>query len=153
LFKQGRIAKTYWAVVEGGPTDDEGLIDRPLGRRDETRGWWMRVDPAGAPSQTRWRVLGRCQGLSWLALAPLTGRTHQLRVHCADAGWPILGDPIYGPAGRASRTPLHLHAQSVSIPLSANKPPINCQAPAPDHMSDALRDCGWTSPEESLRFL
>src|ERR1700742_1262178 len=53
LFKQGRVAKTYWAVVVGGPRADEGPIDKPLGRRDPQRGWWMKVDPAGAPSQTR----------------------------------------------------------------------------------------------------
>ena len=46
LFKQGKIAKTYWALVEGGPEADEGLIDLPLGRLDATRGWWMKVDPA-----------------------------------------------------------------------------------------------------------
>ncbi len=59
LFKQGKVGKTYWAVVAGGPEADEGLIDKPLGRLDATRGWWMKVDPAGQPSQTRWRVLGR----------------------------------------------------------------------------------------------
>ena len=52
LFKQGRITKTYWAVVEGEPSDDEGLIDLPLGRLDAARGWWMKVDPAGQPAQT-----------------------------------------------------------------------------------------------------
>ena len=98
LFKAGRIGKTYWAVVEGGPAADEGLIDKPLGRRDPTRGWWMKVDPDGLPSQTRWRVLGRGalagKPLTWLEMSPLTGRTHQLRVHAASEGWPILGDPF-----------------------------------------------------------
>ena len=59
LFKQGRISKTYWAVVEGTPEADEGLIDLPLGRLDATRGWWMKVDPLGQPSQSRWRGMGR----------------------------------------------------------------------------------------------
>ena len=59
MFKQGKISKTYWAVVEGGPEGDEGLIDKPLGRRDASRGWWMKHDEEGLPSQTRWRVLGR----------------------------------------------------------------------------------------------
>ena len=59
LFKQGRIGKTYWAVVEGGPAEDEGRIDLPLGRLDENRGWWMKPDPQGQPAVTTWKVLGR----------------------------------------------------------------------------------------------
>ena len=59
LFKQGKIGKTYCAIVEGAPDRDEGLIDLPLGRLDANRGWWMKVDPEGQPAQTRWRVLAR----------------------------------------------------------------------------------------------
>src|SRR5688500_7924818 len=57
LFKSGRVGKTYWAVVEGGPAEDEGRIDLALSRRDETRGWWMKVDPAGQPAVTTWKVM------------------------------------------------------------------------------------------------
>lgn len=135
LFKQGKIAKTYWAVVEGGPAADTGLIDLPLGRRDATRGWWMKVDPQGAPSRTRYTVLARGGGHAALALEPLTGRTHQLRVHCAAMGWPILGDPIYGAGGG---TPLRLHARAVSVPLSTTKPPIAVEAPLPAHMRESF---------------
>ncbi len=141
LFKQGKIAKTYWAVVEGGPAEAEGLIDLPLGRRDAERGWWMKVDPAGAPSQTRWRVLASAEGKSLLALTPLTGRTHQLRVHCAAVGFPILGDPIYG-TGRNGVVPLHLHARAIEIPLYKNKPLIQVEAPVPEHMAAALGALG-----------
>ena len=104
LFKQGKIGKTYWAVVEGAPDADEGRIDLPLGKLDETRGWWMKPDPKGVPAVTTWKVLGRSDSLSWLALEPLTGRTHQLRVHCAEMGWPILGDNIYGRTPRSGGT-------------------------------------------------
>lgn len=142
LFKQGKIGKTYWAVVEGQPAGEEGLIDLPLGRLDAARGWWMKVDPAGLPSQTRWRVMGRTETRCWLALSPLTGRTHQLRVHCAAMGWPLLGDPIYAPT--TGGVPLHLHARSVVIPLSSNKEPIRVDAPTPAHMRDALVACGLT---------
>jgi tRNA pseudouridine32 synthase/23S rRNA pseudouridine746 synthase len=82
-------------------------------------------------------VLGRADGRTWLALEPLTGRTHQLRVHCADQGFPILGDPIYG-SGAASAPRLHLHARSIAIPLYKNKGPIAVEAPAPAHMAAAL---------------
>src|SRR5688572_6161787 len=96
LFKGGRVGKTYWAVVDGGPAEDEGRIDLPLAKRDETRGWWMKPDPKGQPAVTTWKVLGRAGGDTWLALEPLTGRTHQLRVRCAESGWPILGAAICG---------------------------------------------------------
>ena len=59
LFKHGRVGKTYWAVVEGGPEAEEGEIDLPLGRLDATRGWWMKPDQKGLPAKTRWKVLGR----------------------------------------------------------------------------------------------
>ena len=66
LFKQGKVEKTYWAVVLGGSAQDEGLIDLPLGRLDEGRGWWMKPDPSGAPAQTLWRVIARAGGTrSW----------------------------------------------------------------------------------------
>lgn len=143
LFKQGRISKTYWAVVEGAPETEEGLIDLPLGRLDATRGWWMKVDPLGQPSQTRWRVMGRREGLAWLALEPLTGRTHQLRVHCAAQGWPILGDPVYGTAPRDGGPPLHLHAREIVVPISKNKEPARVTAPVPAHMREMLTACGW----------
>src|ERR1700688_159070 len=111
LFKQGKIGKIYWAVVEGAPDADEGRINIALSKRDEARGWWMKPDPHGLPSATTWTVMGRTDGMTWLALEPLTGRTHQLRVHCAEMGWPILGDPIYGTAPRLGGPPLQLHSR------------------------------------------
>jgi tRNA pseudouridine32 synthase / 23S rRNA pseudouridine746 synthase len=155
LFKQGKVDKTYWAVVEGGPDRDEGSIDLPLGRRDESRGWWMKVDPSGQPAQTLWRVLGRgadpatALPIAWLALKPLTGRTHQLRVHCAAQGWPILGDPIYGTAARTGGPMLHLHARDIVVPMQRSKPPVTATAPVPDHMRERLAACGW--PGEGAR--
>ena len=62
---------------------------------------------------------------TWLALEPLTGRTHQLRVHCAEMGWPILGDPIYGNAPRIGGPALHLHARKIIVPLYKNREPIS----------------------------
>ena len=150
LFKQGKISKTYWAIVEDGPVEDEGLIDLPLGRLDATRGWWMKVDPLGLPSQSRWRVLGRGQDadgkpVSWLALEPLTGRTHQLRVHCASSGFAIAGDPIYGSAPREGGLELQLHAREITIPLYKNKDPIRVTAEPPAHMLALLKACGWNA--------
>jgi tRNA pseudouridine32 synthase/23S rRNA pseudouridine746 synthase len=155
LFKSGRIGKTYWAVVEGGPAEEEGRIDAPLGRKDATRGWWMKHDPQGQPAVTTWTVLGRAQSaamlddqadphhLTWLALEPLTGRTHQLRVHCAGMGWPIVGDCIYGSAPRTGGPGLHLHAREIVVPIYKNRAPIHVTAPVPPHMNERLQTCGW----------
>jgi len=143
LFKHGRIAKTYWAVVEGGPAEPAGLIDLPLGRLNAERGWWQKPDPGGQPALTRWTVLGRGDGLCWLALEPLTGRTHQLRVHTAASGWPIVGDNIYGHGPRFGEPRLHLHAREIVIPISRNKDPIRVTAPVPPHLLERLRACGW----------
>jgi len=143
LFKAGKVGKTYWAVVEGGPDADKGRIELPLGRRDESRGWWMKPDPKGQEAVTTWKVMGRGAGLTWLALEPLTGRTHQLRVHCAEMGWPIVGDPIYGTAPRSGGQPLHLHSREIVVPISKNREPIRVTAPVPEHMRERLSACGW----------
>jgi tRNA pseudouridine32 synthase/23S rRNA pseudouridine746 synthase len=81
--------------------------------------------------------------LTWLALEPLTGRTHQLRVHCAAMGWPIVGDSIYGNAPRSGGPPLHLHARAIVVPLYKHRDPIAVAAPVPPHMHGLLRACGW----------
>ncbi|MHC2001536.1 RluA family pseudouridine synthase [Methylobacterium sp. CM6241] len=142
----GTVGKTYWAIVEGDPAEDEGRIDFPLARRsDDPRSWWMKTDPAGDPSLTTWRVLGRSadRSLAWLALSPVTGRTHQLRVHCAAMGWPILGDTIYGTAPRSGGPGLQLHARALTLPLYPKKPPIVVEAPAPGHMRERMGMCGY----------
>jgi tRNA pseudouridine32 synthase/23S rRNA pseudouridine746 synthase len=143
LFKSGAIGKTYWAVAEGAPETDEGVIELPLGRLDATRGWWMKHDPEGQPAVTKWKVMGRGGKLCWLALEPVTGRTHQLRVHCAEMGWPISGDTIYGTAPRGGGPMLHLQAREIVVPLYKNREPIQVSAPVPHHMRDALAACGW----------
>jgi len=188
LFRHGRVRKVYWAVVEGGPEEDEGRIDLPLGRLDVTRGWWMKPDPNGQPAVTTWRVMGRhpspagggsprsggvggtesneaapppvaalARGATlplrgrdsycWLLLEPLTGRTHQLRVHCAAMGWPVVGDAVYGTAPRTGEPPLHLHAREVMVPLYPKREPVRVVAPVPEHMRAALTACGWRGEE------
>jgi tRNA pseudouridine32 synthase/23S rRNA pseudouridine746 synthase len=204
LFKHRKIDKTYWAVVEGGPAEDEGLIDLPLGRLDDRIGWWMKPDPNGLPSVTKWKVMGRSSfntqsacapsppsggegrgegasprvvaddvsrggaapltptlspqepgegaqpPLTWLSLEPLTGRTHQLRVHCAAQGWPIVGDDIYGTAPRFRGPMLHLQAREIVVPISKNKPPVRVVAPVPPHMRERLSMCGWAEEERMV---
>jgi len=135
-FAAGRAEKTYWAVVRGRPPEPEGLIEAPLAKVSTRAGWRMRVDPAGRPAATAWRRLGGDDALSWLELAPRTGRTHQVRVHCAALGCPVLGDALYG--GGAG--PMHLLARALALHIA---PPLAACAPPPPAMHAALRRCGW----------
>jgi tRNA pseudouridine32 synthase / 23S rRNA pseudouridine746 synthase len=144
LFAAGDVDKTYWAVVLGRPPAAEGRIELPLGKRSKERGWWMKVDPDGLPALTEYRVLGEALGQSFLELRPRTGRTHQLRVHLAALGCPVLGDAIYGRRDSSSpQPPLHLLARAIAVPLYPNRAPIATTAPPPAHMRDALQACGW----------
>jgi tRNA pseudouridine32 synthase / 23S rRNA pseudouridine746 synthase len=146
LFQGGQIDKIYWAVVVGSPPQSEGRVEAPLLKTTRKDGGWrMVVDPKGQAAATTYRVIGSGNGLTWLELKPETGRTHQVRVHCAELGCPILGEPMYGTLTPDQRkTPLHLHARGITIPLSKNKPPIVVTAQPPEHMRAALRTCGWS---------
>ena len=90
---------------------------------------------------------GEGKALTWLSLEPLTGRTHQLRVHCAAMSWPIVGDAIYGNAPRQGGPVLHLQAREIVVPLYKNRPPIRVSAPVPEHMRERLMQCGWDEAE------
>ena len=146
LFRDREVDKVYWALVEDGPEQDEGEIALALAPGDPRRGWRMRPDPAGQPALTRWRVLGRGSA-TWLELRPITGRTHQLRVHCAALGWPIVGDPLYGTAGMPG---LMLHARAVTVPLYPKKAPIAVEAPVPERMAPGLALCGWNASAQPI---
>ena len=104
----------------------------------------MVLDPGGQVAVTDYRVLGTADGHTWLELRPRTGRTHQVRVHCAELGCAILGEPMYGTLSDERRKqPLHLHARGIVLPLSKNKPPIAVTAEPPEHMRASLKTCGW----------
>ena len=149
LFAERRVRKIYWAVVEGHLPSGEGVIEAPL-RKISTKaaGWRMIAAADGDPAVTRYRVLGKSQRRSWLELTPETGRTHQLRVHCATLGHPIAGDVQYG-EGVATGASLMLHAREVSLQLSETSRPIAVVAPPPPGMADALKACGWAGDEIS----
>lgn len=96
LHSRGALQKTYHALVVGGPEADSGTIDAPIARRPLPSLLRYVNFEEGKPSVTRYQVLKRLEGQALLALQPVTGRTHQLRVHCAYMGFPIVGDPQYG---------------------------------------------------------
>ena len=97
LLQRSRPRKTYHALTLGGPASDSGIIDAPIARKP-LPSLLREVRPDGKPSRTEYRMLERGEALCRLALTPVTGRTHQLRLHCAYMGFPIVGDPQYGSA-------------------------------------------------------
>lgn len=121
-FEARRVHKRYVAVVEGLPAADAGEIDAPLAA-DWPRRPRQRVDAVGGkPSLTRWRVLRRDADSAWLELEPLSGRTHQLRVHLAHLGHPIRGDRLYAPPPwRAERLLLHASELAFEHPLTGQR--------------------------------
>ncbi len=137
-FAGGQARKTYWAVVRGAPPADAGIVDLPLSKVAEPRGWRMAGGPGGKAAVTEWRLRGQAGGLSWLELQPRTGRTHQVRAHCAALGCPVLGDAVYGPPDDGVR--LHLLARAIMLPL---EPALSATAPSPPHMAAALAACGY----------
>ena len=95
LLQEEKPRKHYEALTCGGPVENQGIIDAPIARKP-LPSLLREVRPDGKPSQTRFRVLKRTGDICRLDLEPITGRTHQLRLHCAYSGFPILGDPQYG---------------------------------------------------------
>jgi len=134
-WADGAVERRYVAVIEGTPDDDETLIDRPIAR-DRDHDWRFEVDDSGRPARTEVRVIARLDdGLAVVQCLLLTGRTHQVRVHLAAWGHPVLGDRLYGSrlAERAPR-PL-LHAASIALPHPRDGERIRIAAPLPADMA------------------
>ncbi len=145
----GRSAqKIYWALVVGVPDIANGLIELPIAKQAGTGGEKMHVDEAGGQAaKTRYRMIERAgNSAAWLELYPLTGRTHQLRVHMAAIGHPIVGDGKYGGqgaflTGSISRK-MHLHARRLVIDHPGGDQ-IDVTAPLPEHFAGSMVQMGF----------
>ena len=151
-FADRSARKTYWAVVHGSPEADEGRLESTLSKVPSSGGReQMASDPGGKPATTLYKVVaGSEEPFTWLELTPLTGRTHQIRVQTAEAGFPVVGDPRYG--HRESKSPsnalgrgLHLHARALEIP-HPDGGTLCVDAPLPSHMSQSWQALGWDEP-------
>lgn len=146
----GRSArKIYWALIVGVPSIEDGLIELPLAKQPGTGGEKMMVDESGQgqSARTRYRVVDHAgNSTAWVELQPLTGRTHQLRVHMAAIGHPIVGDGKYGGpdaflSGSISRK-MHLHARRLLID-HPDGDEIDVTAPLPEHFAASMAQLGF----------
>jgi 23S rRNA pseudouridine955/2504/2580 synthase len=153
-FRSREVEKTYWAVVAGRPSPQEGQIDAPLVKFGGLRGGErVAIAEAGEDDASRaltdyWTMDAAGKKLAWLKMSPLTGRTHQLRVHCVALGTPIVGDRMYG--GERSQVEglpdkLHLHARALTFP-HPHGGTLTLQAALPPHMRETFRAIGFEAP-------
>ena len=157
-FREKTAHKTYWAVVAGVPKPHQGRIDMPVGKTNSGSREKMAVDDEdGKRAITYYTVIEQAaQKAAWLALLPVTGRTHQLRVHTAELGTPILGDGKYGgPAavlsGLEHGRKMHLHARSISLKRPDGKT-LTVTAPLPPHMQATWKFFGFAADTEGDPF-
>lgn len=134
----GRVKKEYLALVQGRPSEAAGTISLPLARSPEDRRLVV-VTPEGARCETRYEVVSAIGDRSLLRCELITGRTHQIRVHLAASGWPIVGDPVYGSRDDAIGRQA-LHAWRLSLPHPVTREPVVFVAPVP---ADLQRLLSW----------
>lgn len=144
IFARKKAEKIYWALVKGTPEPYEGKIDLPLSKKEEGMGERVVVDQGNGKSAiTHYRVVDKLSNkLAWVELEPVTGRMHQLRVHMASIGHPIIGDGKYGGReafvqGMELSNMLHLHARRIQVPGM-----FDVTAPLPPHMENSFATLG-----------
>lgn len=146
-FKSKKTTKLYWAICCHAPKKDDGIIDLKLLKDTNSKYEKIIVSEEGKESQSRYKVLAKGRSYSLLELEPLTGRTHQLRVHSAEYGFPIYGDGKYGGKEAqeklgTTRPTLHLHARALFIHAPSGQK-LRFVAPLPKHMLETLDLLGF----------
>lgn len=148
LFSEHKIKKKYLAVVDGKTEKKEGTFNFPLIKKYVSGQERVCVDfKEGLPAITHYRVLEHNENYSFLKLSPISGRTHQLRVHCSYVKCPLLGDKKYGFSDK-EKLKLHLHAFQIEIPINGKV--ICLKAPLPGHILKTLRKLGFSKFEGEL---
>jgi 23S rRNA pseudouridine1911/1915/1917 synthase len=150
-FKDRAVEKVYLAIACGPFNRDEGIIDSVIGRHPSERKRMSTTTRKGRPAVTRWKVVERFHGFTFLEIFPHTGRTHQIRVHFSSIGHPLLGDPLYGRKGRPGtihdtvlkgcverlgRQALHAHRLAFTHPRTGER--VEFVSPLPEDMQEAL---------------
>jgi len=131
LFQKQQISKTYLAFVHGKMAELTGEISLKIAKKSkDKKSWWGKVDENGQEATTLYEVLASKNEVSLVKLTPLTGRTHQLRIHLQALGHPIMGDAIYGLKG--DKQSLCLHCSAMEVPLYAKRAKIVVKAPLPE---------------------
>lgn len=141
-FKSRRVQKTYLALVQGRPPAPQGIIEAALGR-DARHRQRIAVTPGGRPARTRYQVLLELGDYCLLSVSPETGRTHQIRVHLAWLGMPVVGDQVYG--RRDKRLELRrqfLHAWRLAFERPGGRGRLELEAPLPDDLRLVLQQLG-----------
>ena len=158
LFKTKEVHKTYWALVAGLPKPEKGIIEAPLiQKRIDKNKDYRTIDEEGVSAVSLYQVQDHLSDkISWLQMSPLTGRTHQLRIHAAQAlKTPILGDDRYGQKCSLAKdlpTKMFLHAKAISLPIGGKKT-LTVEAPLPEHFAIAFQRFGFSEKNVEPLFL
>jgi RluA family pseudouridine synthase len=134
-LRERTLEREYLALVHGALPEESGVVDLPIGRDKQLHSQLRVVRSGGEPAVTRYGVVERLEGATLVRLAMETGRTHQIRVHMAHLGYPVLGDRQYGRQGLSLIKRQALHASRLAFHHPSSGEPVSCEAPLPEDMA------------------